>query len=122
MKKLGLVNSGFVKTCDETKNKIFITLEFLIDPYKLDTCRTSANLAWKALNNFGDSAFNEYWEEQKPPPIKCEKNCQCGPEKYLATFDWDNETVVYYEVNRAKSTFTLCLSLAIILSISIYLT
>ena len=88
----------------------------LVVPSKLDTCRTSANLAWKALNNFGDSAFNKYWEEQKPPPIKCEKNCQCGPEKYLATFDWDNETVVYYEVNRAKSTFPSFLSLAITLS------
>ena len=106
-----------MKTCDEAKNKIFKTLQFLIDPNKLDTCRTSANLAWKALNNFGDSAFNEYWEEQKPPPIKCEKNCQCGPEKYLATFDWDNETVVYYEVNRAKSTFpNYFLLIAIILS------
>ena len=77
-------------------------------------------MAWKALNNFGDSAFNEYWEEQKPPPIRCEKNCQCGPEKYLATFDWDNETVVYYEVSRAISTSPRFLSLAIILS-SIYL-
>ena len=103
------------------KTIFFKPLQFLIDPSKLDTCRTSANLAWKALNNFGDSAFNEYWEEQKPPPIKCEKNCQCGPEKYLATFDWDNETVVYYEVNRAKSTFPRSLSLAIIFS-SIYLT
>ena len=42
-----------------------------------------------------------------PPPIKCECGCKCGPENYLATFDWDNETMIYenngYD-NGAKSS------------------
>ena len=43
-----------------------------------------------------------------PPPIKCECGCKCGPENYLATFDGDNETMIYEDngsdVNGAKSS------------------
>ena len=60
-----------------------------------DTCRGAANSAWELLNNFGSKAYDEYWEKRIPPPIICEKSCKCGPENYLATFDWENETMIY---------------------------
>ena len=79
--------------------------------WTIDTCRTSANLAWEALKNFGNSAYDEYWAKKIPPPIKCEKGCKCGPENYLTTFDWENETIIYEyngsEVNGAQSSVTI---------------
>ena len=64
-------------------------------PPNEDTCRAAANAAWELLDKAGASAYNEYWTKQDPPPNKCKNDCKCGPENYLATFDWDNETMIY---------------------------
>ena len=66
------------------------------------------------MKSFGNSAYEDYWAKLIPPPIKCEESCKCGPENHLATFDWDNETIIY-EVNGAQSSvpefFTLSITL-----------
>jgi len=94
------------------------------DVLGIDTCRTSANLAWEALKNFGNSAYNEYWAKKIPPPIKCEKGCKCGPENYLTTFDWENETIIYEyngsEVNGAQSSVPGFFALSITLFSSFF--
>ena len=74
-----------------------------LTPPTEDTCRGAANSAWELLNNFGSKAYDEYWEKRIPPPIICEKSCKCGPENYLATFDWENETMMY-EINGSESS------------------
>ena len=74
-----------------------------LTPPTEDTCRGAANSAWELLNNFGSSAYEKYWEKRIPPPIICEKSCKCGPENYLATFDWENETMIY-ENNGSESS------------------
>ena len=59
-----------------------------------------------------------------PPPIKCECGCKCGPENYLATFDGDNETMIYEDngsdVNGAKSSVPGFFALSITLFSSFF--
>ena len=45
-------------------------------------------MAWDLLTNWGHVAYSDYWKKQKPAPVKCEKDCKCGPDKFVATFDW----------------------------------
>ena len=92
--------------------------------WTIDTCRTSANLAWEALENFGNNVYDDYWAKKIPPPIKCEKGCKCGPENYLTTFDWENETIIYEyngsEVNGAQSSVPGFFALSITLFSSFF--
>ena len=83
-------------------------LNHQFDPPKKDTCRTAADAAWKVLDKAGASAYDGYWADWatlKPPrpPVKCKRDCKCGPENYLATFNWENNTM-YYKNNGAKSS------------------
>ena len=64
-------------------------------PPNEDTCRGAANAAWEVLDKAGANAYEEYWTTQDPPPNKCKQDCKCSSENYLATFDWDNETMIY---------------------------
>ena len=73
-------------------------------PPNEDTCRAAADAAWELLDKAGGaSAYEDYWTRQDPPPNKCKCDCKCSSENYLATFDWDNETMIY-ENNGAKSS------------------
>ena len=99
-------------------NKLGFSIINLTPPNE-DTCRGAANAAWELLDKVGASAYDEYWTKQDPPPNKCKNDCKCGPENYLATFDWDNETMIY--VNGAKSSVPgfFALSIALFSSFSV---
>ena len=75
-------------------NKLEFSIINLTSPNE-DTCRVAADAAWKVLNQLGNKAYGDYWAKQDPPPNKCKKDCKCSSENYLATFDWDNETMIY---------------------------
>ena len=76
------------------------------------------------MESFENSAYDEYWAKLTPPPNKCKKDCKCGPENYLATFDWDNETMIYENkgsgVNGAKSSVPGFFALSITLFSSFF--
>ena len=97
----------FIKFDSEVKSETSLSVNYVKKNLTIDTCWTSANLAWEALKNFGNSAYDEYWAKKIPPPIKCEKGCKCGPENYLTTFDWENETIIYEYNGSAQSSVTI---------------
>ena len=61
-------------------------------------CRTGADMAWETLQDWGHVAYSDYWKKQTPAPVKCEKNCKCGPDKFVATFDWTTYPYTLYNV------------------------
>ena len=67
--------------------------------------RTGANMAWEGLTSWGHVAYSEYWKKKKPDPIKCQKNCKCGPNKFVATFDWNSYpyTLTYQQIKDKES-------------------
>ena len=66
---------------------------------------TGANMAWEGLTKWGHVAYSEYWKKKIPAPIKCQKNCTCGPDKFVATFDWNSYpyTLTYQEIKANES-------------------
>ena len=66
---------------------------------------TGANVAWEGLTKWGYVAYSEYWKKKIPAPVKCQKNCTCGPDKFVATFDWNSYpyTLTYQEIKDNES-------------------
>ena len=76
------------KQCDDL---FWMNIKTLCPPkgiFGVEICRTGADMAWKTLQDWGHVAYSDYWKKKIPAPIKCEKNCRCGPDKFVATFDW----------------------------------
>ena len=58
---------------------------------------TGANVAWEGLTKWGYVAYSA--------PVKCQKNCTCGPNKFVATFDWNSYpyTLTYQQMEDKES-------------------
>ena len=69
------------------------------------TVHKGANVAWEGLTSWGYVAYSEYWKKKIPAPVKCQKNCTCGPNKFVATFDWNSYpyTLTYQEIKGNES-------------------
>ena len=93
------------KQCDDL---FWMNIETLCPPngiFGVETCRIAADGAWTTLHDWGHVVYSDYWEKQVPAPFKCEKNCKCGPDKFVATLDWTTYpyTLTYQEIKNNQT-------------------
>ena len=93
------------KQCDDL---LWMNIKTLCPPngiFGVKICRTGADMAWETLQDWGHVAYSDYWKKQIPAPVKCEKNCKCGPDKFVATFDWTTYpyTLTYQEIKNNQT-------------------
>ena len=69
---------------------------------------TGANVAWEGLTKWGYVAYSEYWKKRIPAPVKCQKNCTCGPNKFVAKFDWNSYPYTRVSVQGVESLWGDC--------------
>ena len=68
---------------------------------------TGANVAWEGLTKWGYVAYSEYWKKRIPAPVKCQKNCTCGPNKFVAKFDWNSYPYTRVSVQGVESLWVI---------------